>query len=64
MARVLVCIDPLPLSDGTCQTEAWIEQPTISDYLPTVAEATEVGSVFAFSLVTIAAIKHIMKPRR
>lgn len=64
MARILHCIDPQPLSDGTCQNEAWIEQATIADYLPTPGQAAEVGAYFAFSLVTIAAVKHFLKPRR
>lgn len=64
MARVLVCIDPLPLPDGSCQTEAWIEQPTFSDYLPTPGESAEVGFAFASTLVIVAAVKHFLKPRR
>lgn len=29
MARVLVCIDSVPASDGTCAESVWLEQPGV-----------------------------------
>jgi len=62
-ARVLICIDPLPLEDGTCQTTAWIEQSMVADMLPTVDQAHIVGGVFFGSLVVIAAMSLLLPPR-
>ena len=64
MPRVLMCIDPVPAADGSCAQQAWVEQSTFADLLPTVAEANEIGFAFLASLMTLAAVKHFFKPRR
>jgi hypothetical protein len=62
MARIAVCLDAQPLTDGTCAETAWIEQTTISDYLPTFEEGNAIGLAFFGTLVVIAAVKHFFKP--
>lgn len=64
MARIAHCIDPEPLSDGSCQTVAWIEQGGIADMLPTPAQAASVGVVFLGSLVMIAFAVRAIKPQK
>lgn len=64
MARVLTCIDPLPAQDGSCAHQAWVEQGSIVQYLPTNEQAVEVGGVFFVSLFTLAAAKRILKPQK
>jgi len=60
--RVLVCLDPQPAADGSCAQQAWIEQPSFADLLPTVAEANEIGWAFIASLAVVAIAKHSLKP--
>lgn len=62
--RVLACVDPVPASDGSCVAQAWIEQPSFADVLPSLSEANEVGFAFLSSLVIIAAVKRYLKPQR
>lgn len=62
--RYLVCLDPVPVSDGSCTSQGWVEQAGFADFLPTVEEANIVGMSFAFSLVTMAAVKRFFKPPR
>jgi len=64
MPRYLICTDPEPLPDGTCQTTAWVDVGGIKQYLPTTAQATEIGSIFMVSLLTLAAAKRILKPQK
>lgn len=64
MPRYLVCIDPTPATDGSCQTTAWVDVGGIKQYLPTTAQATELGSIFMVSLLTLAAAKRILKPQK
>lgn len=63
MARVLVCLDPTPAQDGSCAQTAWIEQPSIIDYLPTVEEANVVGPAFAAGLCILAALG-LLNPKK
>jgi len=62
--RYLVCLDAVPGSDGSCNSTAWVEQPTLLDYLPTVGQANTVGFAFFSSLFLIAAVKRFFKPTR
>lgn len=62
MPRVLTCIDAVPAVDGSCAQQAWLEQPSWVDQLPTVEEANDIGMLFFFSLVAIAAAKRLFKP--
>lgn len=62
MPRVLVCLDAQPAQDGSCQTTAWIEQPSLVDMLPTVEQANIVGPAFVLGLCTLAALG-LLNPR-
>lgn len=62
MPRVLVCLDPTPAQDGSCQLQAWVEQPSIADMLPTVDQANIVGPAFVLGLCTLAALG-LIRPR-
>ncbi|WP_036133477.1 hypothetical protein [Aerolutibacter daejeonensis] len=62
--RVLVCLDAVPAADGSCAQQAWVEQPSVADLLPTVAQANEIGWLFLGSLAVIAFVKHGFKPPR
>ncbi len=64
MARTLVCIDPQPLEDGSCQQTAWIEQPSVVDLLPTMEVADMWGKAFFVGIVTLAAAVSLLKPPR
>lgn len=60
--RYLVCLDEQPQEGGACTTTAWVEQPQIADYLPTVAQANGIGFAFFSSLFLIAAAIRTLKP--
>lgn len=63
MPRYLVCIDePAPAPAETCAQTRWVELGGVAAYLPTVEQATEIGSIFMVSLLTIAFAKNILKP--
>lgn len=64
MPRLLTCIDPQPLADGTCQQTAWIEQPSLRDFLLTVDDAHAVGLSFFVGIITLGALVSILKPPR
>lgn len=61
--RVLICIDPAPAQDGSCTNSAWVEQPTLADYLPTVAQGNELGFAFFASLFLAFAAARLLKPQ-
>lgn len=61
MSKILACID-YDSATQTCTAEAWVDQSSFSDYLPTVAEANAVGFAFASSLFLIAAAVRSFKP--
>lgn len=63
MARVLVCIDPVPAQDGSCSQSAWLEQPSWVDMLPTVEEANVVGPAIFLGFVSVAALRLILPNR-
>lgn len=63
MPRVLVCLDPQPNPDGSCEQSAWIEQPSIADMLPTVDEANAVGFALFSGLIVLAAMSLLLPPR-
>lgn len=60
--RYLACLDHQPRADGSCQRQAWVEQPSWKQYLPTTEQAVEIGGVFFVSLFTLAAAKRLLKP--
>ncbi len=62
--RYLVCIDPAPAADGTCQQSAWVEQSSWRDLLPTVEQGNAIGFAFFSSLFLIAAAVRSFKPPR
>lgn len=61
MARVLTCID---YDDSThqCVTQAWVEQASIADMLPTHQQANAVGFAFFGTLFLVAAAIRTFKP--
>lgn len=63
MARVLSCVDPVPASDGTCQTTAWIEQAGIADMMPTVEEGNTVGMAIFTAFVMLGMFR-LLKPKK
>jgi hypothetical protein len=64
MPRLLTCIDPQPLSDGTCQQTAWIEQPSLRDFMLTVDDAHTVGGAFFVGIITLGAMVSILKTQK
>lgn len=62
MPRVLTCLDQQPAQDGSCAVQAWVEQPSIVAYLPTMEEANTIGFAFFAGLFVIAVVKRTMKP--
>lgn len=64
MPRVLACLDyPMP-TDGSCVQQAWVEQASIADFLPTHEQANAVGFAFFAALITVAFVKRTFKPQR
>ncbi len=64
MPRVLVCLDEVPAQDGSCALQAWVEQSTFADYLPTHEQANSVGIAFFGALVLVAFAVRSLKPQR
>lgn len=64
MPRVLACLDETPALDGTCANQAWIDQASFKDFLPTHAEANALGVAFFGALVIVAFAKRTFKPQR
>lgn len=64
MPRYLICLDEVPAQDGSCASQAWIEQAGIKEYLPTHEQANAVGVAFLGTLVVVAFIKRTFKPQR
>lgn len=58
--RVLTCIDAVPASDGSCAQQAWLEQPTWIDYLPTVDQANAVGFATFSAVCIVVAFKRLV----
>lgn len=63
MARVLKCID-YDETAQQCVTEAWVEEGTWAEMLPTHTEANVVGVAFFGALVMIAFAVRTIKPQR
>lgn len=61
MSKVLTCTD-FDSDTQTCIAEQWVDQSSIVDYLPSIAEANAVGFAFASSLFLIAAAIRSFKP--
>lgn len=60
MARILTCIDPVPVQDGSCTQTAWLDQSSWVDMLPTVQQANTVGPAIFVGFVTLAALRLII----
>lgn len=62
MAKVLQCID---WNEATqqCVTEAWVDQSDWTTYLPTVEQATAVGSAYFLGLMTLAVVRGLLNPK-
>ena len=56
MTRVLVCLDPVPASDGSCAESAYIEQPSVLPPL-TIEEANDIGAAMLLALASVMAVK-------
>lgn len=61
--RTLACLDPEPAVDGTCANTAWVEQPSVVQYLPTVEQANYVGGVFFVAYVTLAVMQDLLSSK-
>ncbi|MFT4178275.1 MAG: hypothetical protein QM612_02250 [Thermomonas sp.] len=64
MPRVLACLDETPAQDGSCAYQAWVDQASFSDFLPTHEQANAVGVAFLGALVVVAFVKRAFKPQR
>ncbi len=60
MARVLTCMDEVPAQDGSCTTQAWVEQPAVVEPL-SLADAQLIGQSALIAWVTVAAVLLIKK---
>ena len=60
MPRVLVCMDEVPASDGSCAHEAWVEQPT---FLPPMSleDAQAISHAALLAWVSVAAVVLLRK---
>ena len=61
MSKVLTCLD-FDSTTQTCNAEAWVDQASIVDYLPTVEQANAVGVVMFSSLCILAAARRLLFP--
>jgi hypothetical protein len=51
-------------SASTCDAQAWVVVPSWVDWMPTIDDATTIGTAFLFGWLTVAAVKHFLKPRK
>jgi hypothetical protein len=56
MARVLVCLDPVPASDGSCAESAWLEQQSVLPPL-TVEEGKDIAGAALLAFAVVMAVK-------
>lgn len=63
MPKVLTCVD-FDSSTQTCLAQAWVDQSTWVNVLPTVEQANVVGIAFFASLFSVVAAKRLLKPQR
>lgn len=61
MSKVLTCID-FDSTTQTCNAEAWVDQASFVDFLPTVEQANTIGAVAFTSLITLAAVRRLLFP--
>lgn len=59
--KYLACVDWDAVAQ-TCNSQAWVDQSTWIDYLPSVADAHLIGLAFLGSWVGIASLKRLLKP--
>jgi hypothetical protein len=62
MAKVLHCITWNEAAQ-TCTTEAWVDEANWTTYLPTVDQATAVGSAYFVGLMTLAVVRGLLNPK-
>ena len=60
--RVLTCID-YDEPAGECITEAWVEQPSFVELLPTAQQAHSVGAAMLVACVAVAAMSLFLPSR-
>ena len=63
MSKVLTCTD-FDSTTQTCIAQAWVDQSSWVDLLPTLAEGNAVGVAFFVALVSIAMVANIVTPPR
>lgn len=56
MARILVCLDPVPASDGSCAESAWLEQPSLLPPM-TVEEANDIAAAALMAFAVVMVVK-------
>ena len=61
MAKVLQCIH-WDANTETCTTEAWVDEADWTTFLPTVEQATLVGSAYFVGLMTLAVARGLLFP--
>ena len=61
MSKVLTCID-FDSTTQTCNAEAWVDQASFVDYLPTVDQANTIGAIAFSSLITLAVVRRLLFP--
>lgn len=61
--KVLACIQWNEQTQ-VCDVQAWVEQPSLLEVMPTMEQAQEVGLAVFIAWVTVAALKYLLKPTR
>ena len=61
MSKVLTCLD-FDSTTQTCNAEAWVDQASFVDYLPTVDQANTIGALALSSLITLAVVRRLLFP--
>jgi hypothetical protein len=56
MARVLTCTDPVPNSDGSCTSAAYLEMPSLLPAM-TVQEAQDIAATALLAFAAVMAVK-------
>lgn len=62
MAKVLTCIQ-FNESTQQCEQQAWVDQSDWTTPLPTVEQATAVGSAYFIGLMSMAVLKGLLNPK-
>lgn len=54
MPRVLACVE-FDSTTETCTAQAWVENPSFSEMLPTVEQAQTIGNAMLIAVMAICA---------